>query len=129
MRKFLTDWAGTRTAENGWLFLADIGRTVLADYRAEWPKEMTPGQRDAAALKLIRFRETWSVTMAAADANAMLGELGEQEVDAFKATWPATPNPAQSKAIIDRLKLLQKKWESTTAADRCAVLLKDLGAG
>lgn len=129
MRKFLTDWADTRTADHGLQFLADIGRLMLADMKAAWPKDMTAAQRDTEAGKLFRFRDTWKTTLAAADATAMLGELGEQEVEAFHTTWPATPTPAQKKFITDRLRQLQAKWEATSAAEMCDKLMKDVNGG
>jgi len=125
IKKYLADWPNTRGASDGLLFLADVGRLVLAEMKAEWPEKMTPAQRDAAALKVLRFREAWKATLAAADATDVLGDLGEQEVEAFKATWPSAPTAAQKKLILDHLKLLQKKWEGTSAADLCAALMKE----
>ena len=97
--------------------LNPLAEKTLAELKSELPDKPTASQRDSAALKLIRFRDAWKGTPAATEATTLLGHLGEQEVAAFQATWPAEPTPQQKKLIADQLRFLQSKWASTSAAN------------
>lgn len=125
VRKFLTDWADTRAADEGMAVLADLGRQVLSDLKAGWPENMPAAERDAAAQKLAKFRDAWKGTPVAGDAGALLGKFGEQEIEAFRATWPSPLTALQKRQIAAQLAVLQKKWEGTIAADTCARLIRE----
>jgi hypothetical protein len=127
LRKFLGSWEGTSGATKAKAILDSIAAKALDKIKSASSGKLTAPQRDALAAKIIKFQAEWKDTQAAGDAQALLDDFSQQELDEFKGTWPASPTQAQKQAIVAQLKKLQAKWQGSSAADLCDDEIRKLG--
>ncbi len=119
LRKFMTVWEGTTGAAQAKAILDEIAAKAFEKIQSASKGKLAAPQRDAAAASIVKFLTEWKDTQPANDAKSLLDDLGQQEFDEFKATWPNPIMHSQVQAIVGRLKQLQAKWQGTSTADLC----------
>ena len=119
IRKFMTAWEGTTGAAQAKTILDEIAAKAFEKIKPASKGKLTAPQRDAVVVSIVKFQAEWKDAQAANDAQTLLDDLGQQEFDEYKATWPSSMTRAQTQAIAGQLKKLQTKWQGTSTADLC----------
>jgi hypothetical protein len=109
----------------GWLF-APRGRQPVIRSRPGFPvpdfpglslpERTTPQQRAALAGKCRKFVADWPGSSGERAALALLGSLGQAELDDALARLPANLTPDQGRLAAQQLRMMRKRWEGTPAA-------------
>jgi dienelactone hydrolase len=97
----------TATAESLRVFLKSHGSP---------PERTTPQQRAALAGKCRKFVADWPGTTGERAALALLGTLGQTELDDALARLPANLTPDQRWLAAQQLRMMRKRWEGTPVA-------------